>query len=121
MIGLRYASLPLAVEFGKKQKVVGFDINKACTAELRAGKDNTLEVDAVEMAETANKCSKPTGVTPAWKSTYHRFALNTTDVEGLLAERSVIVSKEAVRSCVNRFGRYCANCIRGDGHHSNDK
>jgi UDP-N-acetyl-D-glucosamine/UDP-N-acetyl-D-galactosamine dehydrogenase len=51
VIGLGYVGLPLAVEFGKKRKVVGFDINTARIAELRAGKDNTLEVDAAEMAE----------------------------------------------------------------------
>ena len=51
VIGLGYVGLPLAVEFGKKRKVVGFDINIDRIAELRAGKDNTLEVDAAEMAE----------------------------------------------------------------------
>ena len=53
VIGLGYVGLPLAVEFGKKRKVVGFDINTVRIAELRAGKDNTLEVDAAEMAEAA--------------------------------------------------------------------
>ena len=54
VIGLGYVGLPLAVEFGKKRKVVGFDINTARIAELRAGKDNTLEVDAAEMDEAAH-------------------------------------------------------------------
>lgn len=54
VIGLGYVGLPLAVEFGKKRKVVGFDINTARIAELRAGKDNTLEVDATEMAEAVH-------------------------------------------------------------------
>ncbi|UWR20813.1 Vi polysaccharide biosynthesis UDP-N-acetylglucosamine C-6 dehydrogenase TviB [Sulfitobacter pontiacus] len=54
VIGLGYVGLPLAVEFGKKRKVVGFDINIDRIAELRAGKDNTLEVDAAEMAEAAH-------------------------------------------------------------------
>lgn len=54
VIGLGYVGLPLAVEFGKKRKVVGFDINAARIAELRAGKDNTLEVDAAEMAAAAH-------------------------------------------------------------------
>ena len=53
VIGLGYVGLPLAVEFGKKRKVVGFDINTVRIAELRAGKDNTREVDAAEMAEAA--------------------------------------------------------------------
>ena len=44
VIGLGYVGLPLAVEFGKKRKVVGFDINKGRIEELRSGKDSTLEV-----------------------------------------------------------------------------
>ena len=43
---------------------------------------------------------------------YHRFALSTADVEDLLAERGVIVSREAIRLWVNRFGRHFADCIR---------
>ena len=35
---------------------------------------------------------------------YHRFGLSTADVEDLLAARGVIVSREAVRLWVNRFG-----------------
>lgn len=43
---------------------------------------------------------------------YHRFALSTADVEDLLAERGVIVSREAIRQWVNRFGDHFANCIK---------
>ena len=45
---------------------------------------------------------------------YHRFALSTASVEDLLAERGVIVSREAIRLWVNRFGAQFANCIRRD-------
>lgn len=45
---------------------------------------------------------------------YHRFALSTTDVENLLAERGVIVSREAVLLWVNCFGSQFAACIRRD-------
>ncbi|MCE7648605.1 Vi polysaccharide biosynthesis UDP-N-acetylglucosamine C-6 dehydrogenase TviB [Vibrio fluvialis] len=51
IIGLGYVGLPLAVEFGKKYPVVGFDINKARLAELSKGHDSTLEVDDRELAE----------------------------------------------------------------------
>lgn len=44
LIGLGYVGLPLAVEFGKVRSVLGFDINDARIAELRSGKDSTLEV-----------------------------------------------------------------------------
>ncbi|MBJ7574399.1 Vi polysaccharide biosynthesis UDP-N-acetylglucosamine C-6 dehydrogenase TviB [Luteimonas sp. MC1828] len=45
VVGLGYVGLPLAVEFGKQYATVGFDINAARVAELRAGKDSTLEVE----------------------------------------------------------------------------
>ncbi|WP_287497374.1 nucleotide sugar dehydrogenase [Pandoraea sp. CB10b_02] len=50
IIGLGYVGLPLAVEFGKKRSVVGFDISAKRIAELRSGKDSTLEVDAPALA-----------------------------------------------------------------------
>ena len=53
VIGLGYVGLPLAVEFGKKRQVVGFDINSARIAELRSGHDKTLEVERGELAEAA--------------------------------------------------------------------
>ena len=49
IIGLGYVGLPLAVEFGKHQQVIGFDINTARIAELASGHDSTLEVDADEL------------------------------------------------------------------------
>jgi UDP-N-acetyl-D-galactosamine dehydrogenase len=45
IIGLGYVGLPLAVEFAKRFKVIGFDINEERIQELRNGKDRTLEVD----------------------------------------------------------------------------
>lgn len=49
IIGLGYVGLPLAVEFGKKIQVVGFDINKERIAELQSGFDRTREVEADEL------------------------------------------------------------------------
>lgn len=45
VVGLGYVGLPLAVEFGKKRPVLGFDINKRRIDELKAGHDHTLEVE----------------------------------------------------------------------------
>lgn len=50
IIGLGYVGLPLAVEFGKRYYTLGFDIDQARIAELRAGEDRTLEVDAADLA-----------------------------------------------------------------------
>ena len=52
---------------------------------------------------------------------YHRFALSTADVEDLLAERGVVVSREAIRLWINRFGAHFATCIRRDRPRPNDK
>lgn len=51
VIGLGYVGLPLAVEFGKETKTLGFDINQHRIEELRGGKDRTLEVDSEELGE----------------------------------------------------------------------
>ena len=49
IIGLGYVGLPLAVEFGKQYKTIGFDINTRRVDELRGGIDHTLEVEADEL------------------------------------------------------------------------
>jgi UDP-N-acetyl-D-galactosamine dehydrogenase len=54
IIGLGYVGLPLAVEFGKKYKTTGFDINTKRIEELKNGTDHTLEVSSEELTE-ANK------------------------------------------------------------------
>jgi UDP-N-acetyl-D-galactosamine dehydrogenase len=54
IIGLGYVGLPLAVEFGKKRKVVGFDISAKRVAELRAGNDRTLEVEPADLLEAVH-------------------------------------------------------------------
>src|SRR3989304_455594 len=51
IIGLGYVGLPLAVEFGKRRAVTGFDVNAKPIAELKSGVDHALEVDAAELAE----------------------------------------------------------------------
>ena len=50
IIGLGYVGLPLAVEFGRKRTVVGFDINQRRIDELSAGNDFTLETTQEELA-----------------------------------------------------------------------
>ena len=60
LIGLGYVGLPLAVEFGKKRIVIGFDINQSRINNLKNGIDSTLETtpqelkDAVYLSYTAN-------------------------------------------------------------------
>jgi UDP-N-acetyl-D-galactosamine dehydrogenase len=49
VVGLGYVGLPLAVEFGKKYRTVGFDIDAARIKELKAGRDRTLEITNTEL------------------------------------------------------------------------
>lgn len=51
IVGLGYVGLPLAVEFGKQYATTGFDINGARIAELREGRDSTLEVEPELLAQ----------------------------------------------------------------------
>src|ERR1700757_1971323 len=49
VVGLGYVGLPLAVEFGKHFETIGFDVNPQRIAQLRKGRDRTLEVSRAEL------------------------------------------------------------------------
>jgi UDP-N-acetyl-D-glucosamine/UDP-N-acetyl-D-galactosamine dehydrogenase len=49
IIGLGYVGLPLALEFAKKRKVTGFDINKNRIKQLNLGIDKNLEFSKLEL------------------------------------------------------------------------
>ena len=50
IIGLGYVGLPLAVAFGAKYQVIGFDINAERIANLKSGLDTTLQCTSQEIA-----------------------------------------------------------------------
>lgn len=52
IVGLGYVGLPLAIEFGKKNKTIGFDINTHRINDLINHIDNTLEVSKAEFSES---------------------------------------------------------------------
>jgi len=54
LIGLGYVGLPLAVEFGKKRAVVGFDINQPRINDLKNGVDSTLETTSEELKDATH-------------------------------------------------------------------
>ena len=54
LIGLGYVGLPLAVEFGKKRAVVGFDINQSRINDLKNGIDSTLETTTKELKDATH-------------------------------------------------------------------
>ncbi|MBV8403275.1 MAG: Vi polysaccharide biosynthesis UDP-N-acetylglucosamine C-6 dehydrogenase TviB [Gammaproteobacteria bacterium] len=49
VVGLGYVGLPLAVEFGKHFETIGFDVKPQRVAQLRKGRDSTLEVSRAEL------------------------------------------------------------------------
>ena len=61
VIGLGYVGLPLAIEFGKKYQVLGFDIDESRIIELNNGLDRTLEADLNSM-EQVMKISNTNGL-----------------------------------------------------------
>ena len=65
VIGLGYVGLPLAVEFGKKRSVVGFDIDKRRIKDLKDRKDKTLVIteDELNDAKYLNLTSKSEDLT----------------------------------------------------------
>lgn len=73
VIGLGYVGLPLAVEYGKKYRVIGFDINKERVEELQRGEDKTLEADLVGMRQATElyNSTQKVGLT---------FSCNTEDL-----------------------------------------
>jgi len=54
IIGLGYVGLPLAIEFAKKYKVIGFDINNERVLELKNGIDYTNEIDNKILLDSIN-------------------------------------------------------------------
>ncbi|QQL50845.1 nucleotide sugar dehydrogenase [Mucilaginibacter ginkgonis] len=57
VIGLGYVGLPLAIEFGKLYKTVGFDIDQSRINELNNGYDRTKEVEDSFLSELSAKDS----------------------------------------------------------------
>lgn len=54
IIGLGYVGLPLAIEFGKKWKTIGFDINPDRISALKSSFDETFEVCSNDFLESSN-------------------------------------------------------------------
>lgn len=54
VVGLGYVGLPLAVEFGKCRRVIGFDTNTRRIDELKSGVDHTLETTTEELKQSVH-------------------------------------------------------------------
>ena len=51
VVGLGYVGLPVAVAFGKKARIIGFDINEHRINTLKQGIDHTKEVESQDLLE----------------------------------------------------------------------
>lgn len=76
IIGLGYVGLPLAVEFGKKYPVTGFDINLKRIEELRKGHDRTLETSDDDL-KAATQLEYTTSVDDIRKCNYYIITVPT--------------------------------------------
>jgi len=85
IIGLGYVGLPLAVEFAKKYKTIGFDINKKRIDELKEAIDITLEVSSDELKEVLPKFNSKL-------KTQHSKLILTTSIDDLKEANIYIVT-----------------------------
>ncbi len=90
VIGLGYVGLPLAIEYGKKYRVIGFDVYQPRVEELEAGKDHTLEADLVGLKQARD----------LFKSTGRVGLTFTSNLEELKAVNTYIVT---VPTPIDRF------------------
>ena len=90
VVGLGYVGLPLAIEYGKKYRVIGFDVFQGRVDELKEGKDHTLEADLVGMKQACD----------AFKSTGKIGLTFTSDPEELKQANTYIVT---VPTPIDRF------------------
>ena len=75
LVGLGYVGMPIAVEFAKHIKVIGFDINEKRVNEYRNGIDSTNEVGEAIKTTTVDFTADPTRLKEAKLSLLFRLLL----------------------------------------------
>ncbi len=113
IIGLGYVGLPLAVEFAKKFKVIGYDINPSRIDELQKGHDNTSEVSAKNLLSVqdnvkyTNKIDEikdcnfyivtvPTPIDQANRPNLNPLIEASKDIGSVLSKNDVIIYESTV-------------------------
>jgi len=113
IIGLGYVGLPLAVEFAKKFKVIGYDINPSRIDELQKGHDSTSEVSVKNLLSVqdnvkfTNKIDKikdcnfyivtvPTPIDQANRPNLNPLIEASKDVGSVLSKNDVIIYESTV-------------------------
>jgi UDP-N-acetyl-D-galactosamine dehydrogenase len=90
VIGLGYVGLPVAVAFGKRQRVVGFDIHPGRITELESGIDTTHEVGSDDLqAADILFTADPSDLKQA---DYHIVAVPTPVTEARTPDLSPVLS-----------------------------
>ncbi len=89
VIGLGYVGLPVAVEFGRKSEVIGFDINETRLAELRKGEDRTLEVSPRDLGTT--KIKYTSSVEDLKRATFHIVTVPTPVDNAHRPDMSIVI------------------------------
>ena len=113
IIGLGYVGLPLAVEFAKKFKVTGYDINSSRIDELQTGHDSTLEVSDKNLLSVqdnikyTNKIDEikdcnvyivtvPTPIDQANRPNLNPLIKASKDVGGILSKNDIVIYESTV-------------------------
>ena len=112
IIGLGYVGLPLAVAFGAKYQVVGFDINSERIANLKNGLDTTLQCTSQEIANASKlifthdlnqikDCSifiitVPTPVTKDKQPDLHLLLTASKMVAGVIKKGDIVIYESTV-------------------------
>ncbi len=113
IIGLGYVGLPLAVEFAKKFKVTGYDINSSRIDELKKGQDSTLEVSNKDLLSVQNNIkytnkiveikdcniyivTVPTPIDKANRPNLNPLIKASKDVGGVLSKNDIIIYESTV-------------------------
>ena len=91
VIGLGYVGLPLAVEFGRKLDVVGFDINQRRLDELKSGLDSTRETTSREI-KRAKKLTLSSKITDIQECNFFVVTVPTPVDEDKIPDLSLIKS-----------------------------
>lgn len=96
IIGLGYVGLPLAIEFGKKFKTTGFDIDNKRIEELKNGIDKTNEVSKIQF-DDARLISFSSNIEDIEKANIYIITVptpidkfNTPDLRPLLIASSMV-------------------------------
>ena len=111
VIGLGYVGLPVAVAFGMKSQVIGFDIDSSRVAELKNSYDRTLEVSSADLSAanvhyTADRkdlvladfhiIAVPTPIDDAKQPNLKSLEMATQTIGSVLKQNDIVVFESTV-------------------------